>query len=46
MSPGNTLAVSQITGMAIQVNTDHSTVPPTATNWELWLDDVSFKVAG
>jgi hypothetical protein len=41
-SPGNMLAVSQITGMAIQVNTDHSTVPPTATNWELWLDDVSF----
>ena len=29
-SPGNTLAVSQITGMAIQVNTDHSTTPPTA----------------
>jgi len=41
-SPGNTLAVSQISGMAIQVNTDHSTVPPTPTNWELWLDDVSF----
>jgi len=41
-SPGNTLAVSQITGMAIQVNTDHSTVPPTPTNWELWLDDVAF----
>jgi hypothetical protein len=41
-SPNNTLAVSQINGMAIQVNTDHSTVPPTATNWELWLDDVSF----
>jgi hypothetical protein len=42
MSPGNVLAVSQITGMAIQVNTDHSTDPPTATNWEMWLDDVSF----
>jgi hypothetical protein len=42
MSPGNTLAVSQITGMAIQVNTDHSTTPPTPTNWEMWLDDVSF----
>jgi hypothetical protein len=41
-SPGNMLAVSQITGMAIQVNTDHSTVPPTPTNWEMWLDDVSF----
>ena len=27
--------------MAIQVNTDHSTVPPTPTNWELWLDDVA-----
>jgi hypothetical protein len=41
-SPGNMLAVSQITGMAIQVNTDHSTDPPTPTNWEMWLDDVSF----
>jgi len=41
-SPGNMLATSQVTGMAIQVNTDHSTVPPTPTNWELWLDDVSF----
>jgi hypothetical protein len=41
-APGNMLKVDQITGMAIQVNTDHSTVPPTATNWELWLDDVSF----
>ena len=41
-SPGNTLAVSQITGMSIQVNTDHSTTPPRPTNWEMWLDDVSF----
>jgi hypothetical protein len=41
-SPGNSLLVSAITGMAIQVNTDHSTVPPTPTNWEMWLDDVSF----
>ncbi len=41
-SPSNTLKVDEITGMAIQVNTDHSTSPPTATNWEMWLDDVSF----
>jgi hypothetical protein len=41
-SPGNKLAVSQIMGMAIQVNTDHSTVPPTPTDWEMWVDDVSF----
>ena len=41
-SPSNTLAVSQITGMSIQVNTDHSTTPPKPTNWEMWLDDVSF----
>ncbi len=41
-SPGNTLATSQINGMAIQINTDHSTTPPKPTNWELWLDDVSF----
>jgi hypothetical protein len=41
-SPGNMLAVSQITAIAIQVNTDHSTTPPTPTDWEMWLDDVSF----
>jgi hypothetical protein len=41
-SPNDTLATSQITGMAIQINTDHSTVPPTPTNWEMWLDDVHF----
>jgi hypothetical protein len=41
-SPGNMLQVNQITGMAIQINTDHSTVPPTPNNWEMWLDDVSF----
>jgi hypothetical protein len=41
-SPNNVLKVDQITGIRIQVNTDHSTSPPTPTNWELWLDDVSF----
>jgi hypothetical protein len=41
-APGNMLPKNQITGMAIQVNTDHSTTPPTPTNWEMWLDDVSF----
>ena len=39
---GNMLATAQITGMAIQVNTDHSTSPPMPTNWEMWLDDVGF----
>jgi hypothetical protein len=28
--------------MAIQVNTDHSTVPPKPVDWEMWLDDVQF----
>jgi hypothetical protein len=41
-SPGNKLNVDKITGIRIQVNTNHDTDPPTATNWELWLDDVSF----
>lgn len=41
-SPGNKLAVSQLTGMAIQVNSDHSTKPPTANDFEIWIDDVSF----
>ena len=41
-SPGNKLDVAHVTGMAIQVNTDHSTTPPTPTIWEMWLDDVSF----
>jgi hypothetical protein len=41
-SPGNVLNVDKITGIRIQVNTNHDTDPPTATNWEMWLDDVSF----
>jgi len=41
-SPGNKLDISQLTGMAIQVNSDHSTKPPTANNFELWIDDVTF----
>ena len=41
-SPGNKLDVAHITAMSIQVNTDHSTMPPTPTDWEMWLDDVSF----
>ena len=41
-SPGNKLNVDKITGIRIQVNTNHDTDPPTATNWEMWLDDVSF----
>jgi hypothetical protein len=41
-SPGNKLDVAHITSMAIQVNTDHSTTPPKPTDWEMWLDDVSF----
>jgi hypothetical protein len=41
-SPGDKLDVAHITSMAIQVNTDHSTEPPTPHDWEMWLDDVSF----
>jgi hypothetical protein len=41
-SPGNMLATSQLTGMAIQVNTDHNTTPPTANAFEIWLDDITF----
>ena len=37
-SPGNKLDVAQIMGMAIQVNSD----PPTANDFEIWVDDVSF----
>jgi len=41
-SPGDKLAVSQLTGMAIQANSDHSTTPPTANDFEIWIDDVTF----
>ena len=41
-SPDNTLAVSQITGMAIQVNTDHSTSrPPRPTGSCGWTTSAS-----
>jgi hypothetical protein len=41
-SPGNKLDITQIMGMALQVNSDHSTMPPTPNNFEIWVDDVSF----
>jgi hypothetical protein len=41
-SPGNKLDTTQLMGMAIQVNSDHSTVPPTANDFEIWIDDVTF----
>ncbi len=41
-SPGNKLDVAQLMGMAIQINTDHSTMPPTANDYEVWVDDVAF----
>lgn len=38
----NKLDVTRLLGMAIQVNADFSTMPPTANNFELWIDDVQF----
>lgn len=40
--PGDKLNVSQLTGMSIQANSDPSTTPPTANDWEIWIDDVTF----
>ncbi len=36
------LDVTRLLGMAIQVNADFSTTPPTANDFELWIDDVQF----
>jgi hypothetical protein len=36
------LDVAHLLGMAIQVNADFSTTPPTANDFELWIDDVQF----
>jgi hypothetical protein len=41
-SPGDHLDVTQLMGMAIQVNSDHSTVPPTPNDFEIWIDDIGF----
>lgn len=41
-APGDVLAVAQLVGMAIQVNSDHSTTPPTPNDFEIWVDDVAF----
>jgi hypothetical protein len=41
-SPNDKLDVSQLMGMALQVNSDHSTTPPTPNDFEIWIDDVSF----
>jgi hypothetical protein len=36
------LDTTRLLGMAIQVNADFSTMPPTANNFELWIDDIQF----
>jgi hypothetical protein len=36
------LDTAHLTGMAIQVNADFSTNPPTANDFEIWIDDVYF----
>jgi hypothetical protein len=41
-SPSDKLDVSKLMGIAIQINSDHSTMPPTANDFEVWIDDVSF----
>lgn len=41
-SPGDHLDVSQLMGLAIQVNSDHATTPPTANDFDIWVDDVAF----
>ena len=41
-SPGDKLDTTQLMGMAIQFNTDHSTTPPGEVNVEVWIDDVAF----
>jgi len=40
--PGDKLAVSQLTGMAIQVNADYSSGSAKANDFEIWIDDVEF----
>jgi hypothetical protein len=42
MSPGNKLDVTQLMGMAIQVNADYSVTPKVANDFEIWVDDVAF----
>lgn len=41
-SPGDKLDVSQLEGMAIQVNTDRTDGGRVANDFEIWIDDVSF----
>ena len=36
------LDVSELTGMAIQVNVNYDTTPKSARDFEVWLDDVTF----
>jgi len=40
--PGDKLVVSQLTGMAIQVNADYSSGSAKANDFEIWIDDVEF----
>src|SRR5262249_54557319 len=41
-SPGDKLDVAHLIGMAIQVNADFSTMPPTSNDFDIWIDDVTF----
>jgi hypothetical protein len=38
----DSLDVAHLLGMAIQVNANFGTTPPTANDFELWIDDVQF----
>jgi len=41
-TPADKLDTAHITSMAIQVNADFSTSPPTPNDYEIWVDDVNF----
>ena len=41
-TPTDKLDVAHLTAMAIQINADYSTMPVSARNFEIWIDDVSF----
>ena len=41
-SPGNKLDLTQLEGMAIQVNTDRTDGGRVANDFEIWIDDVGF----
>jgi hypothetical protein len=41
-TPADKLTVEQLTSMAIQINANYSTQPPSARDFDLWIDDVYF----